>query len=354
MIPGLGSVRVRRLLEAFGSARAVLEARRGDLRDVPGIPAAVADAVVDWQQHVDLGSELDRVASFGAQIVTLSDPEYPPLLATIHDPPVALYVWGEIRQEDFQSVSVVGSRRTTTYGLECAKKLSYQLAYAGMTIISGLARGIDTAAHQGAIAAKGRTIGVLGGGLMRFFPQENYALAERMAENGAVISEFPMTMEPDKGTFPRRNRIVSGWSHSLLVIEAGLKSGALITANQASDQNRTVFAVPGPIDRPTCAGSNRLIQQGAKLVMSAADILEEQDLLFPTRPEPLQSAPDRLLQLSDTERAVYNAISDSETSVETIADNSKLQPGILSSTLLALEMKRLVKRLPGQYFVKLL
>ena len=187
-----------------------------------------------------------------------------------------LYVWGELTPADARSVGVVGSRQCSFYGTETAKKLSYQLATAGFTVFSGLARGIDTAAHQGAVAAKGRTVAVLGCGLNQIYPPENFALAERIADgNGAVVTEFPMGAPPDRTTFPMRNRIISGCSMGLLVIEAGFQSGALISANQAAEQGRTVFAVPGQIDRPGSQGTNRLIQQGAKLVMDAEDILEE-------------------------------------------------------------------------------
>ena len=183
--------------------------------------------------------------------------------------------------------------------MESAKKLSYQLAYAGLTVVSGLARGIDTAAHQGALAAQGRTVAVLGCGLSHIYPPENFALAERIAEgSGAVVSEFPMSVTPDRTTFPMRNRIISGCSLGLLVVEAGLKSGALISAGQAAEQGRTVFAVPGPIDRPSSQGTNRLIQQGAKLVMDSADILEEISALpgfSPVRQSPRASpSPDAL------------------------------------------------------------
>ncbi len=353
MIPKLGPVRVRLLLEAFGSPERILSANRSELRSVDGVGPEISESISQWEKNVDLAGELARIAEFGAHVIIQSDPEYPPLLREIHDPPVVLYVWGELMERDREAVGVVGSRKTSTYGLECAKKLSYQLAYAGLTVISGLARGIDTAAHQGALAAKGRTVAVLGSGLMNLYPPENQALAERIATSGAVVTEFPMLVSPDTTTFPRRNRIVSGWSNGLLVIEAGLKSGALITAGQAADQGRSVYAVPGPIDRTTSAGSNRLIQQGAKLVMSAADILEDLQILSPETPK-LQSTPARTLDFDENERAVYNAIHESETAIDVITEKSNLPPGVVSSTLLTLEMKRLVKRLPGQHFVKLL
>jgi DNA processing protein len=236
--------------------------------------------------------------------------------------------------------------------LECAKKLSYQLAYAGLTVVSGLARGIDTAAHQGALAANGRTVAVIGSGLMELYPPENAGLAEKIAQSGAVVSEFPMTFPPSPQTFPYRNRIVAGWGSGLLIVEAGLKSGALITASQAIEHGRLVYAVPGQIDRPTAAGSNRLIQQGAKLVSSANDILDDLNSLFPAMAA-AQPISNRAETLSADEKTVLALVDLSETSMDDIVGKSGLPTSKVSSTLLALEMKRLVKKLPGQLFVKL-
>lgn len=354
MIPKLGPVRVRRLLDAFETPEAILQAGPLALRRVEGIGPEIAATIAGWEQHVDLCAELGRIADFGAKVITLNDPLYPPLLREIHNPPLLLYVWGELTEDDRRAISVVGSRKTTHYGLESTKKLSYQLAYAGLTVVSGLARGIDTAAHQGALAAKGRTVAVLGSGLLSLYPPENQALAERIAAgSGAVVTEFPMSVTPDTQTFPQRNRIVSGWSEGLLVIEAGLKSGALITAGQALEQGRTLYVVPGPIDRPTSAGSNRLIQQGAKLVTGAGDILEEW-AFFSSGELPLATTAEKGNDLNETERAVYDAIGDGETSGDAIVAKSHLPPAVVFSTLLALEMKRRVQQLPGQHFVKLL
>jgi len=353
MVPKLGPVRLRRLLDVFGSPQRILLAKSTELRGVEGIGPEIADAIAHWEQHVDLGGELARIAEFGAHVITQDDPVYPPLLREIHNPPIVLYVWGELLEQDRHAISIVGSRKTSHYGLESAKKLSYQLAYAGLTIVSGLARGIDTAAHQGALAAKGRTVAVLGSGLLNLYPAENQALAEKIAASGAVVTEFPMTVSPDVQTFPQRNRIVSGWSDGLLVVEAGLKSGALITAGQAADQGRSIFAIPGQIDKSTSAGSNRLIQQGAKLVMGAEDILDDLQILLPEKPQ-LQQSPARVVQFTGNEQAVYDAITEGETAIDAIITKSGLPPGSVSSTLLALEMKRLVKQLPGQHFVKLL
>ena len=240
------------------------------------------------------------------------------------------------------------------YGTESAKKLSYQLSYAGLTIISGLARGIDTAAHQGALAAKGRTIAVIGSGLAKLYPPENAALAERIRSgNGAIVSEFSMEIEPDRQTFPMRNRIISGWSHGILVVEAGLNSGALITAAQALEQGRSVYAVPGHINAPSAMGSNRLIQQGAKLAMDASDILDDLQILLPETKPSAEAIARPLPPLSDTERRIYDAIDATETSIDDITARSELSSAAVSSTLLQLELKRLVKQLPGKYFVKL-
>lgn len=354
MVPKMGPVRLRNLLEVFETPQRILCARASELRTVDGIGQDVSETIASWEKHVDLEAELKRIADFGANVITQESPEYPRLLREIHNPPIVLYVWGKLDKLDHHAIGIVGSRQTSHYGLECAKKLSYQLAYAGMTVVSGLARGIDTAAHQGALAAKGRTVAVLGSGLLNIYPKENIPLAEKIVESGAaVVSEFSMEVKADTQTFPQRNRIVSGWSFGLLVVEAGFGSGALITASQAAEQGRNVFAVPGPIDRPGCAGSNKLIQQGAKLVMSASDIVEDMQTLFPETPKLTQSSP-RADSLKPEEKLVYDAIGDSETPIDMIISKTRLPTSSVSATLLALEMKRLVKQLPGQHFVKLL
>jgi DNA processing protein len=364
MVPGMGPVRLRNLLDIFQTPQRILAAGRAALAAVQGIGPETADALASWESHVDLAAELKRIADFGAHVISWGAPDYPAALRTIHNPPIVLYVWGEVRPEDSTAVSIVGSRSTTHYGTESAKKLSFQLAYAGYTVVSGLARGIDTAAHQGALAAKGRTLAILGSGLMNLYPPENRGLAEKIAASGAVVSEYPMERPADRQTFPYRNRIVAGWSRGLLVVEAGLNSGALITAEQAIEQGRTVFAVPGPIDRPTSAGSNRLIQQGARLVTSAEDILDEFGSLFPTRPVASPSNADgkpgtgestassAATKLSHEESLLVNALEVGEMSLEELAAATRLPVHKISSALLMLEMKRLAKPLPGQRYVK--
>lgn len=354
MLPTVGPVRLRKLLEIFKEPQQILAAKRVELRKVEGIGNEVADQISNWESTVDLAAELTLVRDFGAAVITQESSSYPRSLREIHAPPIVLYVWGELEERDQHAIGIIGARRTTHYGTESAKKLSYQLAYAGLTVISGLARGIDTSAHQGALAAKGRTIAVIGSGLAKLYPPENAALAEKIRSgNGAIVSEFSMEIEPDRQTFPMRNRIISGWSHGILVVEAGLNSGALITAAQALEQGRSVYAVPGHINAPSAMGSNRLIQQGAKLVMDASDILDDLQILLPeTKPSP-EAATRLLPPLSEDERRVYDAIDASETPIDQIGAKCDLPSAIVSSTLLRLELKRLVKQLPGKYFVKL-
>jgi DNA processing protein len=354
MLPTMGPVRLRKLLEFFQTPERILAARRDDLRKVDGIGREVVDQISNWESIVDLPAESQRIKEFGATVITQFSPQYPKSLREIHSPPIVLYVWGEIQERDHHAIGIIGARRTTHYGSESAKKLAYQLAYAGLTVISGLARGIDTAAHQGALAAKGRTIAVIGSGLSRLYPPENKALAEKIRNgNGAIVSEFSMEIEPDRQTFPMRNRIISGWSHGILVVEAGANSGALITASQALEQGRAVYAVPGHINAPSAIGSNRLIQQGAKLVMDANDILDDLQILVPEAKPAPGTAARPLPELSDQERRVYDAIEASETPIDQIASECDLPSSTVSSILLALELKRLVKQLPGKYFVKL-
>lgn len=351
MIPQMGPVRLRRMLAAFGSAEKILLARPSQLAQVEGISESLAGHIGRWEEFADPAEELRKAADLGARVITAEDDEYPAALREIHDPPIVLYVRGQITDRDRNAVAVVGSRRASHYATECAKKLSFQMAYAGLTVVSGLARGIDTAAHTGALAAKGRTIAVIGAGLAELYPPENAELADRIAASGAVVSEFPIDTKPDRQTFPIRNRIVTGCSFGVLVVEAGANSGALISANQAAEQGRTLYAVPGRIDQPNCLGSNRLLQQGAKLVISVDDILDDLPMMFPEKPE-LPAAPP-VADLTPQQQKVLDALGTEETGLDAVIATSGLTAAAASSTLLALQMRRLVKQLPGQRFVKL-
>jgi DNA processing protein len=266
-----------------------------------------------------------------------------------------LYVKGQLTAQDKNAVAMVGSRMTTHYGVETARKLAYQLAYVGVTIVSGGARGIDTAAHQGALNAKGRTVAVLGTGINLVVPPENAELFERIAAHGAVITQFPFNRQADKQSFPIRNRIVAGMTLGTVVVEANLTSGALITANFATDYGRQVFAVPGRIDSPRSKGCHDLIKKGAKLCEDAADILSEFEYLFPASnrpPTPSETGVLPALALSENEQRAYDALSHEETHIDAVIRKSGLPPSAVSVALLSLEMKRLIKQLPGKMFVK--
>jgi DNA processing protein len=355
LIEGVGPIRVRQLLDHFGEPPAILRASRQELLRVRGIGDDIADAIAGWEKTVDLGAELKRIADFGCRVVVQTDPEYPQLLKQIYDPPVVLYVKGELLPKDKNSVAMVGSRMTTHYGIEVARKLAYQLAYLGVTVVSGGARGIDSAAHQGALSAKGRTIAVLGTGINLVTPPENAKLFEQIAANGAVVTQFPFNRPGDKQSFPIRNRIVAGMTLGTVVVEANLTSGALITSNFANEYGRQVFAVPGRIDSPRSKGCHDLIKKGAKLCEGAEDILSEFEYLFPASNRPPSAAETGTLpalELSPNEQKVYDTLDHEELSIDEVIRKSALPSSAVSVALLSLEMKRLVRQLPGKLFVK--
>jgi DNA processing protein len=346
---------VRQLLEHFGDAPAILRASKSQLLQVRGIGEDTADAIARWEQTTHLQAELKRISEFGCRVVTQDDPEYPELLRQIYDPPVVLYVKGELNAKDKNAVAMVGSRMTTHYGIETARKLAYQLAYLGVTVVSGGARGIDTAAHQGALSGKGRTVAVLGTGVNLVTPPENVKLFEQIAANGAVVTQFPFNRPADKQTFPIRNRIVAGMTLGTVVVEANLTSGALITANFATEYGRQVFAVPGRIDSPRSKGCHDLIKKGAKLCEGAEDILSEFEYLFPPSnrlASPGQTGVLLALELGENEQKVYDHLGHDELSIDDVIRNSGLPSSAVSVALLSLEMKRLVRQLPGKMFLR--
>lgn len=346
MLPQIGPVRVRRLLDAFGSAADILRTPKDRLLRVEGIGEETAGILSAWQDHSDPMAELAEAKRRELTIVTKDDDAYPSAFRNAYDPPLLLYVWGELRESDRHALGIVGSRRTTNYGLSTTKRFGFQLAQAGFTILSGLARGIDTAAHEAAIAANGRTIAVIGSGLGKLYPPENFALAERIAErNGAVVSEFPLHTAPDKRTFPMRNRIVAMWSKALLVVECPAWSGSLITANLASEYGKPVFAVPGPVDKPSSAGCNQLIRDGATLVCDPSHILDDLgELPFASKPEQSTAAAP---ELPAEEAAVFAALGSDERSVDDIISSSGLPASTVTATLMKLEIRRLVRAFPG-------
>ncbi len=356
MLSQVGPVRVRQLLEVLPDPAAILSAPLDRLLRARGIGEEIANSIVNWESTVDLAAELQRIKDYGCEVLIQSDELYPPLLREIYDPPLVLYVKGKLSDKDKNAVALVGSRMTTSYGMETARRLAYQLGCVGVTVVSGGARGIDTAAHQGAISAKGRTIAVLGTGINLVFPAENAALFDRIAENGAVMTQFPFNRAADKQSFPIRNRIVAGISLGTVVVEANLTSGALITANFAVEYGRQIFAVPGRIDSPRSKGCHELIKKGAKLCESVEDILSEFEYLFPKSNRTVDADPGHAvlpaMSLSENEQKTYDTLGKEEISIDDIIRRSGLPSSAVSVALFGLEMKRIVKQLPGKMFVK--
>ncbi len=342
----VGPVLLERLVERFGSLTDILAASRNDLMTVDMIGSGVADAI-KTSSLAEAEKEVEFARSAGVEI--LPPAEFPPGLKVIDGPPIVLYVKGTVRDEDAVAVALVGSRRCTVYGKNQAERLAYGLAERGMTIVSGMARGVDSFAHNGALKAGGRTIAVLGNGLSNVYPAENRKLCERIADSGAVVSEFPMRTNPVPGNFPRRNRIISGLSLGVVVVEAAEASGSLITARLAGEQGREVFAVPGRVGSPSSRGCHALIRDGAKLVEDVDDIIEElgalKDVLLPGV-EPSTSC-------DDAQGGLLDMLSeDEELGIEDIIEKSGLAAEDVSSELVLLELKGLVKALPGKAFVK--
>lgn len=353
MVEHVGPIRLKQLLGHFGSPQEVLSASEAQLRQVEGIGPETAQAIAAWQDTVDLEGELRRIREYGCKILTSEDEAYPPGLREIYDPPLVLYVLGELRERDRHSVAVVGSRRTSHYGIETARRLSYQFAAAGLTVVSGGARGIDTAAHQGAMSAKGRTVAVLGTGINIVFPPENAELYKRIAEQGAVMTQFPFNRPADRQSFPIRNRLVAGMTLGTLVVEAPLNSGAMITANFAVDYGRQVFAIPGRIDAPGSKGCHDLIKKGAKLCEAADDLLGEFEYLFPaSRAASGLTATPALVPLSANEQKLVACLEEGERSIDELIRTTGLASPVVSVTLLGLEMKKVVKQLPGKIFAR--
>ncbi|MFD2256408.1 DNA-processing protein DprA [Luteolibacter algae] len=354
LLPGIGPVRISRLLEYFGGAEKVLSAGASRLQQVDGIGKETARIIADWENHADPAKELEEAKERGISIITREDEGYPRHLLQAYDSPILLYVWGEILPRDKHAISVVGSRRSSHYGVTATRKITYQLAHAGFTIVSGLARGIDTAAHEAALAGKGRTIAVVGSGLARLYPPENLTLAEKIADgNGAVISEFPLHKAPDKQTFPMRNRIVAAWCQALLVTECPAWSGSLITANLASEYGKPIFAVPGPIDKPTSAGCHQLIRDGATLVSDASHIIDDMgELPFSSSAEN-SSEEEGTPELPAEEAAVMNAMPPGEEmAIDMLIGKTGLPSSSVTAALFKLELRRLVRALPGFRFIR--
>jgi DNA processing protein len=355
LIPGVGSISWARLVEAFGSAGAALGAPRAALKRVPGLRAEVAEAVHRRAFSADPARELKRLTELGGRVVALGDPDYPPLLAGIYGPPPLLFVRGALGPVLAGGVALVGSRAMSPYGRQVAADLAQGLARAGVSVISGLARGVDAVAHAAALAAGGHTLGVMGCGLDVTYPPEHQRLMADMARKGAVASEFPLGTKPLPGNFPLRNRIISGLARAVVVVEAGIKSGSLITARHALDQGREVFAVPGPVTSTQSQGCHELLRQGARLLSSVADLLEP-GALPPAPPAPVGSAvreDDRALDGLPAEAArLLELIGPQPAHVDELARAAGLRAQEVTALLVSLEMAGLVSQLPGKHYVR--
>lgn len=357
-IPGISNNLYKRLIEEFGSPEEVLKAEEKDLARVPEIKRDVVRTIREKRVPAssadrDVAKELELIKRHKIDIITLNDVSYPPSLKAIYDPPPLLYVKGKIKREDKNAIAIVGSRRATTYGRLTAQRLSAQLAAQGITIISGMARGIDSEAHKGALAVGGRTIAALGCGIDVVYPPENRTLEERIASSGAVITEFPFATRPFAGNFPKRNRIISGLSIGVIIVEAAQRSGALITARLALEQGREVFAVPGSTTSPYSKGTHNLIKEGAKLVEDIDDILEELRPLIEIRMEKGKESQDSLRPLlSKEEEIIYNLVTQEPKHIDLLIQESKLSAQKVTGILMNLQLKRLVKELSGKNFVK--
>ena len=353
MMDRVGPVGVRALVESLGSAAAIFEASEAAMSRVRGVGRATAAAIVSQRSTTAWEAEEERAQRAGARVVTFVDAEYPEPLKGIHDPPLALYVKGRLKAHDRHAVAVVGTRRPTRYGREVTRRFSVDLVGAGMTVVSGLAEGIDAVAHEAALEAGGRTLAVLGGGMDCLYPACNRDLAASIGDDGAVLREFPFGRRPDRTTFPMRNRVVSGLSMGVLVIEAGVKSGALITARQALEQGRQVFAVPGRIDSSVSFGTNALIRDGAPLVACADDILKEFEFLLPRLDAAVSASRrrderGRKAALIEAESKVVECLRDGACPVDRLIRDTGLSASEMGAILVTLEMKRAVRMLPGR------
>jgi len=361
----VGPVTFSKMIKHFGSLDKSLGASVSELAKIDGIGHKSAEQIARSRDKFDATDELKLAEKLGVWIINLEDERYPALLKNIYDPPVVLYIKGSLSTSDDLAIAIVGTRRCSLYGQEQSSRLAYLLGSAGFTICSGMARGIDTAAHQGALSAGGRTIAVQGCGLAKVFPPENKKLFELIAQSGACISELPLQYEPLSENFPPRNRIIGGLSLGTIVIEAGLYSGALITARAALEYNREVMAVPGKIDSPLSKGSHQLIKEGAKLIESVEDVMEAlgyigeqvQDYVSDAAAKAMEKIDAPLfdisrLKLSGDEKTIYDYLGKEPLHIEQIITETKLTAGSINAGLISLRLKGLIKQLPGSFFLR--
>ena len=346
LVRGIGPTRLRALLDYFGDIEQAWHAPEPELRSA-GLDRRSLRNLLATRARCDLDRELEKIAAIGAHVLTWESPGYPLLLREIADPPPVLYVKGEITAEDAWAIAVVGTRRASPYGREVTRRLTEALARSGITIVSGLARGIDAEAHWATLRAGGRTIAVLGCGIDKMYPPEHAKLADKIVAHGALVSDYPLGTEPEGSNFPPRNRIISGLSLGVLVTNAGVRSGAMITADFAGEQGRDVFAVPGSILSNGCAGTNRLVQDGAKVVLRAEDILEELNLTMVAE----QAEARQVLPADATEASLLSYLSAEPTHVDELRQQVGLPIAQVTSTLAMMELKGLVRQVGGMNYV---
>ncbi len=347
LVRGIGPRRLRGLLEIFGNVKSAWEAPEHALREADLDKRSLRN-LLKVRRQVDLDQVLTRIQKANVQLSTWQSTDYPPLLSQLLDAPPLLFMRGEITPADEWAVAIVGTRKATVYGREVAHRLATDLARNGVTIVSGMARGIDGIAHKAALEAGGRTIAVLGCGVDRVYPPEHKRLARRIAENGALVSDYPLGTPPEGSNFPPRNRIISGLSLGVIVIEAGLRSGALITADFAADQGRDVFAVPGSILSPASAGCNRLLRDGAHVVTEARDVLETLHLDQVSE----QQVAREVLPANATEAAIWDQLSASPQHIDVIARAAALSAEEVSSALVMMELKGMTRQVGTLQYVR--
>ncbi|MCL0057811.1 DNA-processing protein DprA [Dehalococcoidales bacterium] len=348
IIPGIGRVKLAQLEKYFGSLENAWQAAPVDLKH-SGLDSNSIQAITSWRAKISLEAEMEKLDRYGVKVVTWHDPDYPSRLKEIYDYPPLLYIRGCLLPEDEWCLAVVGTRRATAYGRQVTEEIVADLARSKITIVSGLAKGIDSIAHQSALEAGGRSIAVFACGLDIVYPSENANLARRIIQQGALISEYPLGTRPKANNFPRRNRIMSGLSLGVLIIEAGERSGAMITARLALEQNREVFAIPGSVLSPASRGTNHLIQEGAKLVCDYTDILEELNLITITVARQMEMK--EFLPSSDTESLLLKQLSAEPPHIDEVCRSSGLPISTVSSTLAMMELKGLVKQVGTMNYV---
>ena len=346
LVKGIGSVRFKALLDAFGTPEAAWNASPEALNQL-GLSQKIVESFQRVRKGVSLEQIWDRLQSLGVEVLTWEDKGYPPRLKEIDQPPPVLYVRGSLVAEDEWAVAIIGTRRVTAYGRQVAEDIATTLAHSGVTIVSGLARGVDSIAHQAALNAGGRTLAVLGNGVDIVYPPENRRLADQIIEHGALVSDYALGTQPDGLNFPPRNRIISGLSMAVIIVEAGMTSGALITATFAAEQGRDVFAVPGNINAPQSQGTNRLIRDGAQPLLNPQDVLEALNLTMVTEHRAVRVA----LPSDPVEARLYQLLSHEPKHVDEIRSQANMPIETVSSTLAMMELKGMVRQVGGMNYV---